>query len=160
MGDYYQTCTHKKPEPRARVKGRKDRKETGVKQLVRALCVDRDGDCRLQKVPRFLCSGESEWAHLGDQKRARTRGMEPEERHTTAGSLMLCTGHHRAYDSGRMQIDELTPDGADGPLAFSSAGKVLYTEPVQPVCLEAPSSLCSEAGGGKGLEAHLNRRTR
>jgi hypothetical protein len=50
------------------------------------------------------CEGRSEWAHLGDQKRFKTRGKPPEERHTTAGSLMLCRFHHRAYDTGRLRI--------------------------------------------------------
>jgi hypothetical protein len=104
-----------KPEPIQRTKRRKLRVETLVKQKVRARCVERDGDCRLQRTALFgPCSGESEWAHLGEKKRARTRGMPPEQRHTTQGSLMLCTGHHRMYDAGRLGIEPLTPDGADG----------------------------------------------
>lgn len=94
-----------KPEPRTRVKGRKDRAETKVKQSVRAKCVERDGDCRFHQRSAELthlvgeCQGESEWAHLGEKRRAKTRGMAPEARHTTAGSLMLCTAHHTAYDA-------------------------------------------------------------
>jgi hypothetical protein len=36
-----------KPEPRKRVKGRKQRLESRVIKAVRALCVTRDGDCRI-----------------------------------------------------------------------------------------------------------------
>ena len=108
----------KKPEPRQRVQRRKRRVESTVKQTVRAQCQHRDGDCRLGGYPGHTCGGESEWAHLGKNKRARTRGMPPEVRHTTAGSLMLCTDAHRAYDAGRMTIEALTPDGADGYLLF------------------------------------------
>lgn len=107
-----------KPEPLKRTKRRKLHVEALVKQKVRALCVERDGDCRLHGAAGFTCSGESEWAHLGEKKRARTRGMKPEQRHTTAGSLMLCTGHHRAYDAGALRIEILTMAGADGLLRF------------------------------------------
>jgi hypothetical protein len=62
-----------------------------------------------------LCDGVSEWAHLGDKKRFKTRGQAPEVRHTTAGSLMLCTKHHQDYDAGRMVIEG---DDANLPLKF------------------------------------------
>jgi hypothetical protein len=62
-----------------------------------------------------LCHGVSEWAHLGDKKRFKTRGQAPEIRHTTAGSLMLCQKHHADYDAGRMAIDG---DDANLPLRF------------------------------------------
>lgn len=110
-----------KPEPRKRVKARKDRAEAKVKQQVRARCVERDGDCRLRGAYGFTCSGDSEWAHLGESRRAHTRGMAPEVRHTTAGSLMLCTGHHRAYDAGRLKVRCLTLKRADGLLGFWDA---------------------------------------
>ena len=103
-----------KPPSRKLVKGRKDRAEAKVKRSVRAKCVERDGFCRL--LGCGPCSGVSEWAHLGDKKRARTRGMAPEIRHTTAGSFMACTGHHAAYDAGRIRIETETSRGADGPL--------------------------------------------
>lgn len=108
-----------KPEPLKRTKRRKLRVESVVKQKVRALCVERDGDCRLSRATGHVCGGESEWAHMGDKKRARTRGMKPELRHTTAGSLMLCTLLHRAYDAGDLLINPVTPDGADGLLRFT-----------------------------------------
>src|SRR6185436_4448492 len=60
-----------KPEKRARVKRRRQRKEDLVEQRVRALCVERDGDCRIGNATKSfgLCSGESEWAHLGESRR-------------------------------------------------------------------------------------------
>lgn len=103
-----------KPEPRKRTKARKERAEAKVKKAVRAECVKRDGFCRLMGCGP--CSGRSEWAHLGEKKRARTRKMAPEVRHTTAGSLMACTGHHEAYDAGRIEIEPTTARGADGLL--------------------------------------------
>ena len=108
-----------KPEPRARTKRRKHRTEAQVIQEIRALCVARDGDCRLQGATEFPpCGGVSEWAHLEDRRRARTQGMPPKERHTTGGSLMLCTEHHRAYDAHRLRIRCLTGQQADGLLGF------------------------------------------
>lgn len=111
-----------KPEPRKRVKGRKDRAETKVQQFVRAQCVERDGGCRLGKDDAAhgyaVCRGESEWAHLGTMRRARTRGLAPEVRHTVKGSLMLCTKHHQQYDAGVLRILVSTREGANGPLEF------------------------------------------
>jgi hypothetical protein len=116
-----------KPEPQKRTKRRKQRAESVVVQKVRARCVERDGDCRLSRAYWHCCAGESEWAHLGDKKRARTRGMQPEQRHTTEGSVMLCTGAHRNYDSGQMTIRARTARGADGPLLFS-VGECVHIE--------------------------------
>lgn len=114
---------------RKTMKGRKTRAEALVKRLTRALCVVRDGDCRvfnfkggadrLDLALRSDCSGQSQWAHFGAHKRARTRGMAPLQRHTTAGSLMLCARHHRQYDAGKLKIRALTDRGCDGPLEFT-----------------------------------------
>lgn len=108
-----------KPEKRRTTKGRKDRAEVKVEQKVRAECVERDGDCRLKGVDGANCRGESEWAHLDDKKRARTRGMAPEERHTAGGSLMLCTFHHASYDNGGIDLEPLIQSvGANGRLGY------------------------------------------
>lgn len=117
-----------KPMTRKRVKGRKDRAEAKVKKSVRAQCVDRDGYCRVAHLrpndlrrwnpEEFPCWGFSEWAHLCAKKRFKTRGQEAATRHTIWGSVMLCHGHHEAYDRARMTIHILTPFGADGPLGF------------------------------------------
>jgi hypothetical protein len=110
-----------KPEPRRRVKARKQRHAAKVAKSVRAQCVERDGWCRVHTDARKAgrgstgCEGWSEWAHLGDKKRFKTRGQSPELRHTTAGSLMLCVQHHADYDEGRMAI---IGDDANLPLRF------------------------------------------
>jgi hypothetical protein len=115
---YLMFAPQAKPEPIKCTKGRQRRTAAKVVQRVRAQCVERDGDCRMRGISWHVCGGESEWAHLGDKKRARTRGMAPEIRHTTAGSLMLCTTAHAAYDAGRIQIEPTSPEGADGILRF------------------------------------------
>jgi len=127
----------KKPGPTARYRAKRRRAETPVIKFVRAQCAERDGDCRvcdwennpddwhsddLEPIDDLMCN-PSQWAHLGDGKRARTRGMKPEQRHTTAKSLILCQVHHDRYDGRakpRMFIAELDNHGlgADGPLEF------------------------------------------
>jgi hypothetical protein len=108
---------------RKTLKGRKLRAEALIKRLTRALCVARDGICRARRLSAGTlvgpCAGQSQWAHYGAHKRARTRGMAPLQRHTTAGSLMLCARHHRQYDAGTMKITALTDRGCDGPLEFT-----------------------------------------
>lgn len=127
-----------KPEKRSTTKGRKDRAEAKVAKAVRAEVARRDGHCRLFKYVRDavqlfgLCSGESHWAHLGDHRRFKTRGLPASERHTSAGSLMLCERHHLGtdgYDRGGFEIEARTARGADGPLTFSARNGGAYTEP-------------------------------
>lgn len=120
MNSYYETCGTPKGIPRRRLKARKDRAETVVKRRVRAVVADRDGYCRYGKDygPGHVCVGPSEWAHWGDRKRFKTRGMPPSERHTTAGSLMLCRSIHRAYDAGALAITADTDRGCDGLLHY------------------------------------------
>lgn len=140
--------TYEKPKSRRKPKGptarriaKRRRAEWPVAKAVRAACVERDGFCRVGSlgsgmddqfsagmfVPALAdgCDGRSEWAHLGEMKRAKTRGMKPDARHTTAGSLMLCTKHHDRYDGRqrpRMAIHELNPIGANGALHFIDEG--------------------------------------
>ena len=117
-----------RPQPkgpsRATLKGRKDRAEATRKRVIRARCVERDGYCRVSPSGTVVgdvieiihvCSGPSQWAHLGEKKRFKTRGQAPEVRHTTAGSLMLCTKHHDDYDEGRLSI---VGDDANKTLRF------------------------------------------
>lgn len=120
------------------LKARKDRKEAAVKKYVRAQCAERDGDCRIcdwENNPGDIHEGDeghdslpypddfsvnpSEWAHLNEGTRAKTRGMAPERRHTTVRSLMLCRFHHDRLDGRqrpRIVIDPMTEHGADGSL--------------------------------------------
>lgn len=113
--------TRKKPGPTARYRAKRKRADDAERLKVRADCVDRDGYCRLMGLS--LCSGESEHAHLEDQKRARTRGMPPAERHTTAGSAMFCRWHHSLYDRGGITL-AMTERGADGPIRAQLGEKV------------------------------------
>ncbi len=103
----------KKPGPTAKARAKRRRAESPVAMFVRERCVDRDGYCRLMGLSP--CEGPSEWAHLGEKKRARTRGMSPEMRHTVAGSMMMCAKHHRAYDAGQIWI-AVSSTGAVGPI--------------------------------------------
>ena len=100
--------------------------ERTVIARIRPLVVARDGYCRVARNPLAAmgpCWGVSEWAHLGESKRFKTRGQDPERRHTTKGTAMLCTGHHRDYDEHRLQIEELTPERANGRLGFVRDGR-------------------------------------
>jgi hypothetical protein len=126
-----------KPEPPRKVKARRGRLESKVAQAVRASVALRDGDCRLGDPLLWdtfgECRGESEWAHLGKFRRFVTRGMPPERRHTSVGSLMLCTGHHDRYDGRaprRIDIQALSSAGADGRLVVK-CGDRIYLEPAR-----------------------------
>lgn len=119
---------------RKQEKARRDRRERKVIKAVRPQVERRDGRCRLATSGHDMllvvgpCRGESEWAHLPSHRRSKTRGQAPEERHTTAGSLMLCDGHHDALDEHRLEVEAMTDRGADGPLLWTAdAGR--YEEP-------------------------------
>jgi hypothetical protein len=120
-----------KPEPRKRTKARAKRHEAAIIQQVRAQCVARDGDCRIGSATTYLgaCAGESEWCHLGDMRRFRTRGMDPDVRHTKAGTCCLCTKHHQMLDANEIRVEFMTPDGADGTLRFIRAGGSFLSVP-------------------------------
>lgn len=114
--------TRKAPGPTARSRAKRRRADEKVASKVRAACVERDGYCRLG----FDCDGRSEWAHLGDRRRAKTRGMAPTHRHSTAHSLMLCTRHHRRYDNRLIEIEPLTAEGANGPIRYMSVNQTAH----------------------------------
>lgn len=128
---------HPKPTPQRTVKARRGRLESKVAQAVRALVSLRDGDCRIGPPlwPMFgECRGSSEWAHLNDCRRFRTRGMAPAQRHSTEGSLMLCTSHHNRLDMRARPIIDIRPmssHGADGRLVIK-CGELVYLEPATP----------------------------
>jgi hypothetical protein len=112
----------------ARLRARKKRKDDTVATAVREQVSLRDGFCRygydVRPGRRFSeCRGLSEWAHFGAWKRFKTRGQAPEERHTTAGSLQLCTKHHGDYDAGRLVIVARTDRGCNGPLRYREIGQ-------------------------------------
>lgn len=106
--------------PTAKSRAKRMRAESPVKKSVREQVSERDGFCKLAAVSP--CQGVSEWAHV--LKRAQTRGMKPEQRHTTAGSMKACTLHHRLYDAGRLPI-AMTELGMNGPIKAVYNGRVV-----------------------------------
>lgn len=109
--------------PTARARARKKRKDAAVADRIRELVFARDGTCRygsdVLPAERTTCTGRVHWAHFGEMKRFKTRGMAPEKRHSMAGSLCLCHRHHAAYDAGSLKITAQDPDrGCDGLLAY------------------------------------------
>lgn len=130
MSDYYHdAAAFPKPEPRKRTKGRAKRDERSIVADVRAACVERDGSCRIATMrpgdkwttDATPCAGPSQWAHMHDVRRSKTRGLAPDVRHTTRGSFMACEAHHGAYDAKLLIVLPMSVDGADGPLMFGLA---------------------------------------
>jgi hypothetical protein len=119
----YRRLAQPKPVKAKTLKRKRQHLERMLKTAIRAACVERDGYCRYRGVTNGIgfCDGPSEWAHLGDKRRARTRGLSSEQRHTTAGSLMLCRRHHRLYDTHRLIIRAVTDAGADGLIVFEES---------------------------------------
>lgn len=123
---FYRSCGTPKGTPQRIVKARKLRKASAVIRTIRAVCVERDGYCRLSRTSAFgECSGPSEWAHLAGSRRFETRGQAAEARHTAEGSLMLCKCHHVAYDAHGIELSAITERGARGLLRASSEGKTV-----------------------------------
>lgn len=123
-----------KGKTRKQLKARLDRAEAKVAAWCRAQCVDRDGECRVasdawaavERETRICvvfsgCDGPSEWAHMHERRRSKTRGLDPTERHDPQYTLMLCKFHHTEYDAKRLVITALTRKGANGPLRFRRA---------------------------------------
>lgn len=109
--------------PVARSRARRKAKEAPVIKTVRKQCVRRDGHCRIAKAPVAVvgeCAGESQWAHFGEKKRAKTRGQAPEQRHDRQHTFMGCERHHGLYDRGELKLDALTKRVCDGPLKMTT----------------------------------------
>lgn len=111
----------------SRAKAAKRKAESKVVADVRERVFRRDWRCRAcaAGVPREygMTFQEDQWAHLGNHRRFKTRGMAPEERHTTQGSMRLCDQHHHQYDHHTLNIIMLTEAGADGPVRFERDGQ-------------------------------------
>lgn len=103
----------------ARARAAKRRKEGPVVKSVRAECVKRDDYCRFMGISP--CEGPSEWCHMEEKQRFRTRGMAPEVRHTTTHSFMGCSRHHRLYDAGELRIFASQEYGANRPMLIRDA---------------------------------------
>jgi hypothetical protein len=90
---------------------------------VRAEVAVRDGHCRLMWTDAFgPCQGPSTWNHFNDSRRSHTRGLPPEQRHTTAGTMMNCRKHHAHIDENEIAVEE-GPEGANGDLTFRGGEK-------------------------------------
>jgi hypothetical protein len=132
----FQGLANPKPVPQRRIKSRRKREAAAVVQAVRPQVVARDGYCRLSEAARLRpgefgeCKGPSQWSHYNaTHRRSKTRGMPPEARHTTAGSMMLCTRHSEDYDQHRTDIavqDEAR--GCNGPVTATRGGAVWIEE--------------------------------
>lgn len=109
-----------KPGPTASARKAKARKDAAHAKRIRDKVADRDMEvgCRAWGECLGVCEGKSEWAHLGERQRFKTRGLPPEVRHTTAASCLLCTKHHDLYDDGKIDYFCHTDNGADGPMTW------------------------------------------
>lgn len=110
-----------KGKTRAEVKGSLDYRERQVITRNRARCERRDGPCRIGYWSAGVqvfgeCYGSSEWNHF--DKRSLTMNEDPEDRHATSRTGMLCNSHHRMVDAHEIKVESLTQDGADGRMAF------------------------------------------
>lgn len=121
------TAARTRPGPVARSRAKRRRAEGPVARKVRAECVERDGHCIF--APFGDCSDWSEWMHLGEKRRSKTRGMRPEQRHTIEGSAMGCSKHHRKYDHGEIEL-ALGEKGANGVMRAVYQGKVYMLIPL------------------------------
>ena len=115
------------PKPEPKKKGAKARADKKVADRVRLEVFDRDGGCRfphglpstaLQVSQLAVCEGPLEWAHLPDWRRSRTVNQDPEDRHTTAGSMVLCRRHHEMLDQGQLDIRPTATFGADSVIEW------------------------------------------
>ena len=113
--------------PTAKARAAKARTDAAYAAKVRAKVARREmGMCRIftrsdwtpNSVAQFgACSGGQQWCHMEGHRRFETRGLPPEQRHSTAWTLMLCAKHHADYDARRLRIT----GNADGPLEFTRA---------------------------------------
>ena len=104
---------------RKQQKARETREARKVVTAVRAHDVERDGHCRVGSATDYfgLCWGESQWCHLWSKKRSMTRGLPPEERHSTIWTCQMCARHHEMEERGELVLQALTSEcGANGTL--------------------------------------------
>ena len=103
--------------PTAKARAAKARKDAAYAKTIREQVQARDVYCRAYYMHKETCMGVAAWAHMAGHRRFETRGLPPEQRHSTAWTLMLCAKHHADYDARRLRIT----GNADGPLEFTRA---------------------------------------
>lgn len=103
---------------RVRTVSAKQRADLRYAAKVRAACVERDPQCRLAGL-LTPCSGDLAWCHMEGKRRHQTRRMKPEERHSTAWTVMLCAAHAELEERHQIRSEYLSARGADGPMLWS-----------------------------------------
>jgi len=108
--------------PTATARAAKARTDAAYAKTIRDQVMRRDAGCRapIHRTAGDLgeCNGPEAWAHMAGHRRFETRGLPPEQRHSTEWTLMLCAKHHADYDARRLRI---IGTNADGPLEFTRA---------------------------------------
>jgi hypothetical protein len=105
---------HQLTETVKKVKAQKGRADKATAKSVRQVVDERDGPCIVGPRLKEPCEGASEWAHCHDKRRSKTRGMDPERRHTSASSFKACSRHHKAYDDKQIQVIAKSAAGMNG----------------------------------------------
>lgn len=107
-----------KPGPTARRRASKRRRDLAAQRAVVDQLKARDGVCRLFGLFSVgQCYGFTSPHHLGAKKRAFTRGMAPDERHSPAWECLLCERHHEMVERHLLELDYVdTVAGANGKL--------------------------------------------
>lgn len=108
--------------PTAKARAVKARKDAAYAKTIRDQVQERDELCRacVEYVEYWtyrIAGLRLEWCHMEGHRRFETRGLPPEQRHSTTWTLMLCAKHHADYDARRLHIT----GNADGPLEFTRA---------------------------------------
>lgn len=97
---------------------RSRRRQTSEATIMAAAKV-RDGlRCRVPGLT-FIDGHDRGPLHACHQHHRGAGGNPDLSRTTLQGLITLCPAHHRAYDSGRLKIEPLSPDGMSGPCLFS-----------------------------------------
>jgi hypothetical protein len=62
------------------------------------------------------------------KRRSQTRRMKPEDRHSTAWTVMLCARHAEMEERHIVRSEYLTDRGANGPMLWSvpNGGPVMW----------------------------------
>jgi hypothetical protein len=114
--------TVKKLRTKPRAMSAKRRKEQKIVAQVFKEIEPRDGRCRIARLASWdlsqwllvgACEGEPQPAHIGQWRRAFTRGWPPELRHNRRTIARICRGHHRRYDLHEYDVEYDATYGAE-----------------------------------------------
>jgi hypothetical protein len=124
------------PKPAKRATGKRmrvkpqsarQRADLAYAAKVRKVVAARDEVCRLAgRLPP--CSGALAWCHMEGHRRSQTRRMAPQDRHSTAWTVMLCARHAEMEERHQVTSEYLTENGADGMMAWVLPGNRLCIE--------------------------------